>query len=60
MPDSTVLSVADPLWHRVIGNLVDALDKPNFWNVLVRYLNNWIRFDGWVVLRFSPVAKPVV
>ncbi len=60
MPDSTVLSVADPLWHRVVGNLVDALDKPNFWNVLVRYLNNWIGFDCWVVLRFSPVAKPVV
>ena len=54
------LSTADPLWHRLIGNLIDALDKPHFWNVLVRYLSNWIGFDSWVVLRFSRQARPVV
>lgn len=54
------LSVTDPFWHKIIGNLIDTLDKPNFWNVLSRYLRDWIEFDSWVVLRFSKRNKPVV
>lgn len=60
MDKSTTLSIADPFWHKIIGNLIDTLDKPNFWNVLIRYLRDWIEFDSWVVLRFSKRNKPVV
>jgi DNA-binding CsgD family transcriptional regulator len=60
MDKPTTLSVSDPFWHKIIGNLIDALDKPNFWNVLIRYLHDWVEFDSWVVLRFSKRNKPVV
>jgi len=47
-------------WHRLIGGLIEALDKPNFWNILLRYLGDVVRFDNWVVLQFSREHKPVV
>lgn len=60
MDKSPTLASADMYWHRVIGNLISAVDKPNFWNVLIRYLGDWLEFDSWVVLRFSRHAKPLV
>lgn len=48
------------VWHRLIGGLIEALDKPNFWNILVRYLGDVVSFDNWVVLQFSRTRKPVV
>jgi len=47
-------------WHRLIGGLIEALDKPNFWNVLLRYLGDVVPFDNWVVLQFSRKRKPLV
>ena len=47
-------------WHRLIGGLIDALDKPNYWNVLLRYLGDVVPFDNWVVLLFSRERKPLV
>lgn len=47
-------------WHRVLGSLIDALDKPNFWNILLRYLGDAVPFDNWVVLLFAPNRKPRV
>ena len=46
--------------HRQIAQLIAALDKPNFWVLLVRTINNFIEFDNWVVLRFSNNEKPLV
>ena len=47
-------------WHRLIGGLIEALDRPIFWNVLVRYLHDLVAYDTWVVLRFARDKKPVV
>ena len=47
-------------WHRLIGGLIEALDKPNFWNVLLRYLRDVVPFDNWVVLLFAREARPAV
>jgi len=47
-------------WHRTLGALIDGLDKPNFWTVLVRMLGDVIRFDSWVVLCFQRGARPEV
>jgi DNA-binding CsgD family transcriptional regulator len=46
--------------HRQIAQLIAALDKPNFWVLLVRTINSFIEFDNWVVLRFSNNEKPLV
>ena len=47
-------------WHRTLGALIDALDRPNFWFVLVRYLQNSLRFETWVVLCFVRGGRPEV
>lgn len=47
-------------WHRLVGGLIEALDKPNFWNILLRYLSDVVPFDNWVVLLFSREHKPLV
>ena len=47
-------------WHRLIGGLIEALDKPNFWNILLRYLSDVVPFDNWVVLLFARERKPQV
>lgn len=54
------LSLDNPIWHRSIGSLIDALDKPNFWKILVRYLSDVVRFDSWVVLCFHRLRRPEV
>jgi DNA-binding CsgD family transcriptional regulator len=54
------LALNDALWHRTLGTLIELLDRPNFWNVLIRYLHDSVEFDSWVVLRFSRQARPVV
>lgn len=47
-------------WHRTLGSLIEALDKPNFWNILLRYLGDVLPFDNWVVLLFARDRKPRV
>ncbi len=51
---------AHALWHRHVATLIEALDKPHFWNVLIRLLRDNVVFDSWVALRFSKQARPVV
>lgn len=54
------LSLNDITWHRAVGQLIDALDKPNFWAQLVRLLEQYVAFDSWVVLLFSADQHPQV
>lgn len=54
------LSLEDIAWHRSVGQMIDALDQPNFWTQLVRLLDQYVRFDSWVVLLFSSEHKPLV
>ena len=46
--------------HRQIAQLIAALDKTNFWVLLVRTIHSLVDFDNWVVLRFSDNEKPLV
>ena len=48
------------IWHRTLGALINAVDKPNFWYVLIRYLRDAVHFESWVVLCFSRDARPEV
>jgi DNA-binding CsgD family transcriptional regulator len=50
----------DLLWHRTLGTLIEALDRPNFWNVVIRTLRDHVEFDSWVALRFVQGARPAV
>jgi DNA-binding CsgD family transcriptional regulator len=52
--------IESAIWHRLIGGLIESLDKPNFWNTLIRYLGDVVSFDTWVVLQFSHDQKPLV
>jgi DNA-binding CsgD family transcriptional regulator len=54
------LDPASAHWHRLFGGITEALDRPNFWNVLIRYLGDCVAFDNWVVLRFSRHGRPTV
>lgn len=54
------IAIDNPIWHRTLGALIDALDKPNFWTVLVRYLGDVVQFDSWVVLGFRHDGRPDV
>jgi len=54
------LSLEDIAWHRSVGQMIDALDHPNFWTQLVRLLDQYVPFDSWVVLLFSSEHKPLV
>ncbi|MBV4485300.1 LuxR C-terminal-related transcriptional regulator [Pseudomonas sp. SWRI153] len=54
------LTLNDITWHRAVGQLIDALDKPNFWAQLVRLLEQYVPFDSWVVLLFSADQHPQV
>jgi len=47
------LTLQDIAWHRSVGQLIETLDKPNFWLALVRLLNEYVPFDSWVALLFS-------
>lgn len=50
----------DMAWHRAIGQLIEALDRPNFWAQLVRLIHQYVPFDSWVALQFSSTARPTV
>lgn len=54
------LSFSDITWHRAVGQLIEALDKPNFWAQLVRLLDQYMPFDSWVALLFSTGQHPQV
>jgi DNA-binding CsgD family transcriptional regulator len=54
------VSFDDITWHRAVGQLIDALDKPNFWAQLVRLLDQYVPFDSWVALLFSADQHPQV
>lgn len=54
------LSLDDIAWHRSVGQLIETLDRPNFWTQLVRLLHQYIGFDSWVVLLFSSHQRPEV
>jgi DNA-binding CsgD family transcriptional regulator len=54
------LSLNDVTWHRAVGQLIDALDKPNYWAQLVRLLEQYVPFDSWVALLFSADQRPQV
>ncbi|TWI55681.1 regulatory LuxR family protein [Pseudomonas duriflava] len=53
------ITLQDIAWHRTIGNLIEALDAPNFWIALVRQLEHYLPFDSWVILLFS-AGRPLV
>ena len=53
-------SLQDIAWHRSIGQLIDALDKPNFWTQLVRLLDQYLSFDSWVVVLYDGEQRPQV
>ena len=53
-------SLEDIAWHRSIGQLIDALDKPNFWTQLLRLLDQYVSFDSWVVLLYDGDQRPQV
>lgn len=46
-------TLQDIAWHRSVGQLVEALDAPDFWIRLVRLLEQYVPFDSWVALLFS-------
>lgn len=50
----------DIAWHRAVAQLIEALDRPNFWAQLVRLLGQYVPFDSWVALQFSAQARPQV
>lgn len=54
------LSLEDIAWHRSVGQLIDALDKPNFWTQLLRLLDQYVTFDSWVALLFNDDQLPQV
>jgi DNA-binding CsgD family transcriptional regulator len=60
MTRSTTIALEDLAWHRSVAQLIEALDRPNFWAQLVRLLNQYVAFDSWVVLQFSSTQRPVV
>jgi len=39
-------------WYRAFGLLIDAIDKEDFWHLLVRRLEELVAFDNWVALAF--------
>jgi DNA-binding CsgD family transcriptional regulator len=54
------LDLHDLALHRSIASLIAALDRPDFWPLLVRVLRTYVYCDNWVALMFSSNAKPDV
>jgi DNA-binding CsgD family transcriptional regulator len=54
------IALQDMAWHRSVAQLIEALDRPNFWAQLVRLLNQYVTFDSWVALQFSSGERPQV
>lgn len=48
-----LLELQDLAWHRSVGQLIEQLDKPQFWRSLVRLLNKYVTVDNWAALVFS-------
>lgn len=55
-----MLNLDDLAWHRAMGSLLDALDRDDFWLRLTRLLADYVHFNSWVALCFSPAAPPQV
>ena len=55
-----IMSLQDIAWHRAVGQMIDALDQPNFWTQLVRLLDQYVPSDSWVALLFSSEHRPLV
>ena len=47
-------------WQRLMTQLVDGLDRPNFWLLLVRSMGDYAEFDSYLVLKFSGNETPTV
>ncbi|RML92506.1 helix-turn-helix domain-containing protein [Pseudomonas savastanoi] len=41
------------VWHRSIAKLIEKLNRPEFWNSLVRLLKEYAPIDNWVVIMFG-------
>ena len=54
------MTLQDIAWHRSVGQMIDALDQPNFWTQLVRLLDHYVPSDSWVALLFSSEHRPLV
>lgn len=54
------IALQDMAWHRSVAQLIEALDRPNFWAQLVRLLDQFVSFDSWVALQFSSGQRPHV
>ncbi|MDH0748575.1 helix-turn-helix transcriptional regulator [Pseudomonas sp. GD03842] len=54
------IALQDIAWHRSVAQLIEALDRPNFWAQLVRLLHQYVTFDSWVVLQFGSGQRPQV
>jgi len=54
------IALQDIAWHRSVAQLIEALDRPNFWAQLVRLLGQYVSFDSWVALQFSSGQRPHV
>ncbi|WP_440057853.1 response regulator transcription factor [Pseudomonas fragariae (ex Marin et al. 2024)] len=48
------------IWHRSIGNLIEKLNRPEFWDSLVRVISEYIPVDNWVVLMFDSTGVSIV
>ncbi|HCF3424638.1 LuxR family transcriptional regulator [Pseudomonas aeruginosa] len=53
------ISLKDIAWQRSLGNLLDHLDQPDFWLVLVETIREFVQVDNWVSLVFSD-STPVI
>lgn len=54
------VTLQDMAWHRSIAQLIEGLDRPNFWAQLVRLIQQHVPFDSWVALQFSSAERPLV
>jgi DNA-binding CsgD family transcriptional regulator len=54
------LDIVDVAYHRQLAQLIEAIDRRNFWSLLIRTVERFVDFDNWVVLRFSDGAKPQI
>ena len=56
------MSLQDIAWHRSVGQMIDALDQPNFWTQLVRLLDQYVPFQAvqWVVLAYLLAITAVI
>ncbi|MDH4557828.1 LuxR family transcriptional regulator [Pseudomonas sp. BN417] len=46
-------TLQDMAWHRSAGQLIEHLDKADFWRALNRLIGEYVAVDTWAVLLFS-------